>query len=217
MADKEKDKKDNKEESKKKINFDLKKHLLIPFGGFLGMVIIVAIALSFLGKYWSLGPLAPELTLEEQIAEAEELENLDVEEESEESSDECEDLAKEKPEITPKDSKYYSERTKTIEDITVNIRDTNGRRFIVASFAIQAINKATIEELDEIDHWIHEKIISDLRTKTLDDVLDLDFQKNQSLFIQTIIEDFMEMTVTSTDDPCLGIIDSVIFTKLMIQ
>ena len=217
MADKEKDKKDDKEESKKKFNFDLKKHLLFPLGYMVGVVVVIAIALSGLGRFMNMGPLAPKLTLEEQIAEAEELENLDVEEESEESSEECEDLSKEKPEITPKASKYYSERTKTIEDITVNIRDTNGRRFIVASFAIQAINKATIEELDEIDHWIHEKIISDLRTKTLDDVLDLDFQKNQSLFIQTIIEDFMEMTVTSADDPCLGIIDSVIFTKLMIQ
>ena len=101
--------------------------------------------------------------------------------------------------------------------MTVNIKDTNGRRYIVASVAIQVLNKSTIEQLNEIDHWIHEKIISDLRAKTLDDVLDMEFQKKQSKYFKEMIEDFMNLTVTSPEEPCLGIIDSVIFTKLMIQ
>ena len=80
--------------------------------------------------------------------------------------------------MSPQTAKYLSARTKSIEDVTVNIKDTNGRRFIVASVAIQALNKETISQLDEIEHWIHEKILSDLRAKTLDDVLDMEFQKN---------------------------------------
>ena len=72
--------------------------------------------------------------------------------------------------------------------------------------------------MDEIEHWIHEKIISDLEPKPLDDVLDMEFQKNQSIYFKSMIEDFMNLTVLHPEsDPCVGLIDSVVFTKLMIQ
>ena len=213
----EKENKDDNKKSEKKFQFNLKKMVLLPLAGIASVSSTIFLALFIAGRFVGVGPLAPNLTLEEQIAEAEALENLDVENDEDVELEECADLNKSKTDISPKDEKYFSERTKTIDDVTVNIKDTNGRRYIVASVAIQVLNKSTIEQLNEIDHWIHEKIISDLRAKTLDDVLDMEFQKKQSKYFKEMIEDFMNLTVTNPDDPCLGIIDSVIFTKLMIQ
>ena len=214
----EKEKKDDSQKSEKKFQFNLKKHLLLPLAGVVLFSFVMLSALFIAGRFVGLGPFAPPLSLEEQIAEAEALEELGDTANTEEDMEECADLNKAKPEISPSNSKYLSERTKIINDVTVNIKDTNGRRFIVASIAIQVLNKETIKELDEIDHWIHEKIISDLRAKTLDDVLDMEFQKNQSIYFKSMIEDFMNLTVLHPEsDPCVGLIDSVVFTKLMIQ
>ena len=212
----EKENKDDNKKSEKKFQFNLKKMVLIPLAGIISISITIFLALFIAGKFVGVGPFAPPLSLEEQIAEAEALENLDIEEEAEEP-EECDQLNRTKAEMSPQAAQYLSARTKSIEDVTVNIKDTNGRRFIVASVAIQALNAETISELDEIEHWIHEKIISDLRAKTLDDVLDMEFQNKQSKYFKEMIEDFMNLTVTDPEQPCLGIIDSVIFTKLMIQ
>ena len=212
----EKENKDDNKKSEKKFQFNLKKMVLIPLAGIISISITIFLALFIAGRFVGVGPFAPPLSLEEQIAEAEALENLDIEEEAEEP-EECDQLNRTKAEMSPQAAQYLSARTKSIEDVTVNIKDTNGRRFIVASVAIQALNKETISQLDEIEHWIHEKIISDLRAKTLDDVLDMEFQNNQSKYFKEMIEDFMNLTVTDPEQPCLGIIDSVIFTKLMIQ
>ena len=212
----EKENKDDNKKSEKKFQFNLKKMVLIPLAGIISISITIFLALFIAGKFVGVGPFAPTLSLEEQIAEAEALENLDIEEEAEEP-EECDQLNRTKAEMSPQAAQYLSARTKSIEDVTVNIKDTNGRRFIVASVAIQALNKETISQLDEIEHWIHEKIISDLRAKTLDDVLDMEFQNKQSKYFKEMIEDFMNLTVTDPEQPCLGIIDSVIFTKLMIQ
>ena len=212
----EKENKDDNKKSEKKFQFNLKKMVLIPLAGIISISITIFLALFIAGRFVGVGPFAPPLSLEEQIAEAEALENLDIEEEAEEL-EECDQLTRTKAEMSPQAAQYLSARTKSIEDVTVNIKDTNGRRFIVASVAIQALNKETISQLDEIEHWIHEKIISDLRAKTLDDVLDMEFQNKQSKYFKEMIEDFMNLTVTDPEQPCLGIIDSVIFTKLMIQ
>ena len=212
----EKENKDVNKKSEKKFQFNLKKMVLIPLAGIISISTTIFLALFIAGRFVGVGPFAPPLSLEEQIAEAEALENLDFEEEVEEP-EECDQLIRTKAEMSPQTAQYLSARTKSIEDVTVNIKDTNGRRFIVASVAIQALNAETISELDEIEHWIHEKIISDLRAKTLDDVLDMEFQNKQSKYFKEMIEDFMNLTVTDPEQPCLGIIDSVIFTKLMIQ
>ena len=212
----EKENKDDNKKSEKKFQFNLKKMVLIPLAGIISISITIFLALFIAGRFVGVGPLAPQLSLEDQIAEAEALENLDIDEEAEEP-EECDQLNRTKAEMSPQNAQYLSARTKSINDVTVNIKDTNGRRFIVASVAIQALNKETISQLDEIEHWIHEKIISDLRAKTLDDVLDMEFQNNQSKYFKEMIEDFMNLTVTDPKQPCLGIIDSVIFTKLMIQ
>ena len=212
----EKENKDDNKKSEKKFQFNLKKMVLIPLAGIISISITIFLALFIAGRFVGVGPFAPPLSLEEQIAEAEALENLNIEEEAEEL-EECDQLTRTKAEMSPQAAQYLSARTKSIEDVTVNIKDTNGRRFIVASVAIQALNKETISQLDEIEHWIHEKIISDLRAKTLDDVLDMEFQNKQSKYFKEMIEDFMNLTVTDPEQPCLGIIDSVIFTKLMIQ
>ena len=212
----EKENKDDNKKSEKKFQFNLKKMVLIPLAGIISISITIFLALFIAGKFVGVGPFAPTLSLEEQIAEAEALENLDIEEEAKEA-EECDQLNRTKADMSPQTAQYLSARTKSIEDVTVNIKDTNGRRFIVASVAIQALNAETISQLDEIEHWIHEKIISDLRTKTLDDVLDMEFQNKQSKYFKEMIEDFMNLTVTDPEQPCLGIIDSVIFTKLMIQ
>ena len=212
----EKENKDVNKKSEKKFQFNLKKMVLIPLAGIISISTTIFLALFIAGRFVGVGPFAPPLSLEEQIAEAEALENLDFEEEVEEP-EECDQLIRTKAEMSPQTAQYLSARTKSIEDVTVNIKDTNGRRFIVASVAIQALNKETISQLDEIEHWIHEKIISDLRAKTLDDVLDMEFQTKQSKYFKEMIEDFMNLTVTDPEQPCLGIIDSVIFTKLMIQ
>ena len=215
MADKEK--KDDSQNSEKKFQFNLKK-MIFPLVGLVTTIITILSTVFIAGRFVGIGPFAPPLSLEEQIAEAEALEEIGDDANTEEDMEECADLNKAKPEISPSNSKYLSERTKIINDVTVNIKDTNGRRFIVASIAIQVLNKETIKELDEIDHWIHEKIISDLRAKTLDDVLDMEFQKNQSIYFKSMIEDFMNLTVLHPEsDPCVGLIDSVVFTKLMIQ
>ena len=212
----EKENKDDNKKSEKKFQFNLKKMVLIPFAGIISISTTIFLALFIAGRFVGVGPFAPTLSLEEQIAEAEALENLDIEEEAVEP-EECDQLNRTKADMSPQTAQYLSARTKSIEDVTVNIKDTNGRRFIVASVAIQALNAETISQLDEIEHWIHEKIISDLRAKTLDDVLDMEFQNKQSKYFKEMIEDFMNLTVTDPEQPCLGIIDSVIFTKLMIQ
>ena len=213
----EKEKKDDNKKSEKKFKFNLKK-MIFPLVGLVTTIVTILATVFIAGRFVGLGPFAPPLSLEEQIAEAEALEELGDTANTEEDMEECADLNKAKPEISPSNSKYLSERTKIINDVTVNIKDTNGRRYIVASIAIQVLNKGTIKELDEIDHWIHEKIISDLRAKTLDDVLDMEFQKNQSIYFKSMIEDFMNLTVLHPEsDPCVGLIDSVVFTKLMIQ
>ena len=215
MADKEK--KDDSQNSEKKFQFNLKKHLLLPLAGVVLFSFVMLSALFIAGRFVGIGPFAPPLSLEEQIAEAEALEEIGDDANTEEDMEECDQLNKTKKDMSPQTAKYLSARTKSIDDVTVNIKDTNGRRFIVASVAIQALNKETITQLDEIEHWIHEKIISDLRAKTLDDVLDMEFQNKQSKYFKEMIEDFMNLTVTDPEQPCLGIIDSVIFTKLMIQ
>ena len=212
----EKENKDDKKKSEKKFQFNLKKMVLFPLGGFAAFAATIFTALYIGGRFVGVGPFTPPLSLEEQIAEAQALENFDSDVEVKEP-EECDQLNKTKEEMSPQNAKYLSARTKSIDDVTVNIKDTNGRRYIVASIAIQALNKETISQLDEIEHWIHEKIISDLRNKTLDNVLDMEFQKKQSDYFKKMIEDFMNLTVTDPDQPCLGIIDSVIFTKLMIQ
>ena len=212
----EKEKKDDSKKSEKKFQGYGVSACATCDAGIISISITIFLALFIAGKFVGVGPFAPPLSLEQQIAEAEALENLDIEEEAEEL-EECDQLNRTKAQMSPQAAQYLSARTKSIEDVTVNIKDTNGRRFIVASVAIQALNKETISQLDEIEHWIHEKIISDLRAKTLDDVLDMEFQNKQSKYFKEMIEDFMNLTVTNPEDPCLGIIDSVIFTKLMIQ
>ena len=212
----EKEKKDDSQKSEKKFQFNLKK-MILPLVGLLTTIVTILATVFIAGRFVGIGPFAPPLSLEEQIAEAEALEEIGDDANTEEDMEECDQLNKTKKDMSPQTAKYLSARTKSIDDVTVNIKDTNGRRFIVASVAIQALNKETITQLDEIEHWIHEKIISDLRAKTLDDVLDMEFQNNQSKYFKEMIEDFMNLTVTDPEQPCLGIIDSVIFTKLMIQ
>ena len=212
----EKEKKDDSQKSEKKFQFNLKK-MIFPLVGLLTTIITILATVFIAGRFVGIGPFAPPLSLEEQIAEAEALEEIGDGANTEEDIEECDQLNKTKKDMSPQTAKYLSARTKSIDDVTVNIKDTNGRRFIVASVAIQALNKETITQLDEIEHWIHEKIISDLRAKTLDDVLDMEFQNKQSKYFKEMIEDFMNLTVTDPEQPCLGIIDSVIFTKLMIQ
>ena len=212
----EKEKKDDSQKSEKKFQFNLKK-MILPLVGLLTTIVTILATVFIAGRFVGIGPFAPPLSLEEQIAEAEALEEIGDDANTEEDMEECDQLNKTKKDMSPQTAKYLSARTKSIDDVTVNIKDTNGRRFIVASVAIQALNKETISQLDEIEHWIHEKIINDLRAKTLDDVLDMEFQKNQSKYFKEMIEDFMSLTVTDPEQPCLGIIDSVIFTKLMIQ
>ena len=213
----EKEKKDDSQKSEKKFQFNLKK-MIFPLVGLVTTIATILGTVFIAGRFVGIGPFAPPLSLEQQIAEAEALEEIGNDANTQEDMEECADLNKPRSEISPSNSKYLSERTKSINDVTVNIKDTNGRRFIVASIAIQVLNKETIKELDEIDHWIHEKIISDLRAKTLDDVLDMEFQKNQSIYFKSMIEDFMNLTVLHPEsDPCVGLIDSVVFTKLMIQ
>jgi len=212
----EKEKKDDSQKSEKKFQFNLKK-LIFPLVGLVTTIVTILATVFIAGRFVGIGPFAPPLSLEEQIAEAEALEEIGDGANTEEDMEECDQLNKTKKDMSPQTAKYLSARTKSIDDVTVNIKDTNGRRFIVASVAIQALNKETITQLDEIEHWIHEKIISDLRAKTLDDVLDMEFQNKQSKYFKEMIEDFMNLTVTDPEQPCLGIIDSVIFTKLMIQ
>lgn len=212
----EKEKKDDSQKSEKRFQFNLKK-MIFPLVGLVTTIVTILATVFIAGRFVGIGPFAPPLSLEEQIAEAEALEEIGDGANTEEDMEECDQLNKTKKDMSPQTAKYLSARTKSIDDVTVNIKDTNGRRFIVASVAIQALNKETITQLDEIEHWIHEKIISDLRAKTLDDVLDMEFQTKQSKYFKEMIEDFMNLTVTDPEQPCLGIIDSVIFTKLMIQ
>ena len=157
-----------------------------------------------------MGPFAPKLTLEEQIAEAESIES-----ENNETSTVIEYQKK-----IPSEDRNLSERTLIIEDVSVNIKGTNGRRFIVASLAIESKDKNTVNELMEIEHWIQQMVISDLRDKTLDEVLDMNFQSNRENFYRIFIQDnFLNDVIDSNEDEdeVVGIIDSIRFTKLMIQ
>ena len=84
----EKENKDDNKKSEKKFQFNLKKMVLIPLAGIISISTTIFLALFIAGRFVGVGPFAPPLSLEEQIAEAEALENLDIEEEAEEP-EEC--------------------------------------------------------------------------------------------------------------------------------
>ena len=84
----EKENKDDNKKSEKKFQFNLKKMVLLPLAGYFN-ISTVFLALFIAGRFVGLGPFAPPLSLEEQIAEAEALENLDIEANTEEARRMC--------------------------------------------------------------------------------------------------------------------------------
>ena len=207
MADKEKKDKQKEPDKKSLINF---RFVLILISSLIVIIVVIGIVSLLAGNYLGMGPFAPKLTLEEQIAEAESIES-----ENNETSTVNEYQIK-----IPSKDRNLSERTLIIEDVSVNIKGTNGRRFIVASLAIESKDKNTVNELKEIEHWIQQMVISDLRDKTLDEVLDMNFQSNRENFYRIFIQDnFLNDVIdrNEDEDEVVGIIDSIRFTKLMIQ
>ena len=95
----------------------------------------------------------------------------------------------------------------TIKDIVVNAKDSQGRRFIVAEYALEVSDAAVIEELESRDPQIRNKIITFLRKNTIEQALDTSFQE--------LSKDYLKRSINSTLN--LGKIDSIYYTQLIVQ
>ncbi len=94
-----------------------------------------------------------------------------------------------------------------ITGIVVNAKDSQGRRFIVAEYAVETSEKQVVEELKNRDPQIRNEIITFLRGHTIEQVLANPFQEISKTYLKNAINSRLNS----------GEIDSVYYTQLIIQ
>ncbi|NOZ74612.1 MAG: hypothetical protein GXO90_04450 [FCB group bacterium] len=94
-----------------------------------------------------------------------------------------------------------------LKDITVNPLATNGRRFVVAEYALESRDPNVLLELKNREPQIRDEFIQYLRQHTATQILDLDFQETSK----------QELTAMLNDLLYSGNIDSMYYTKLILQ
>ena len=94
----EKEKKDDSQKSEKRFQFNLKK-MIFPLVGLVTTIVTILATVFIAGRFVGIGPFAPPLSLEEQIAEAEALEEIGDGANTEEDMEECDQLNKTKKDL----------------------------------------------------------------------------------------------------------------------
>jgi flagellar basal body-associated protein FliL len=94
-----------------------------------------------------------------------------------------------------------------IKDLTVNTRESKGRRFVVAEYAIEAKEKSVINEVKSREPQLRDEFIKYLRNRTVDQILDAGFQEDSKSDLMTIVNKRLNS----------GKIDSLYYTKLIVQ
>lgn len=94
-----------------------------------------------------------------------------------------------------------------IKDITVNTYGSEGRRYAVLEIALETHEPKVIEELKGRDPQVRDLLISYLRTRTAEQILDIDFQEVSRKELTELIN----QRLTS------GKVDSLYYTMLVVQ
>lgn len=94
-----------------------------------------------------------------------------------------------------------------IKDVTVNTFGSDGRRFAVLEIALETHEPNVINELKSRDPQIRDLLIKYLRTRTAEQMLDIDFQESSR----------RELTEQINQRLSTGKVDSLYFTMLVVQ
>ncbi len=94
-----------------------------------------------------------------------------------------------------------------LKDLTVNPMATNGRRFVVAEYALESRNPEVIRELKNREPQIRDEFIGYLRQRTATQILDIDFQETSKEDLTDIVNKLLYT----------GSVDSLYYTKLILQ
>lgn len=94
-----------------------------------------------------------------------------------------------------------------LDDITVNLLGSAGRRIMVAEFAIETHNDAVLDELKARDPQLRDRFISYLRRQSAENVLSNSFQSVSKSELTKIVNSFLSS----------GRIDSLYYKQLILQ
>lgn len=94
-----------------------------------------------------------------------------------------------------------------LKDITVNPLATNGRRFVIAEYALESRDPNVLLELQNREPQIRDEFIRYLRQHTATQILDIDFQETSKRELTAMLNDLLYS----------GSIDSMYYTKLILQ
>ena len=94
-----------------------------------------------------------------------------------------------------------------IGDLTVNTLRSNGRRFVVAEYAIESKNKKIMKEVKTREPQLRDEIIKYLRNYTADQILSRSFQEDSKIELMDIVNSKLRN----------GKIDSLYYIKLIVQ
>ncbi len=94
-----------------------------------------------------------------------------------------------------------------LKDLTVNPLATNGRRFVVAEYALESHDPNVIQELQSREPQIRDEFIRYLRQHTASQILDLEFQETSKKELTQMVNKLLRT----------GNIDSMYYTKLILQ
>jgi len=94
-----------------------------------------------------------------------------------------------------------------ISDLTVNTLESNGRRFVVAEYAIESNNKKIMKEVRTREPQLRDEFIKYLRNYTANQILSLSFQEKSKIELMKIVNAKLKS----------GKIDSLYYTKLIVQ
>lgn len=92
-------------------------------------------------------------------------------------------------------------------EFTVNIADTNGRRFLVTQFSVEVENKQVLEELNKKLPIFQDKVIMVLSSQTIED---LNSSDGKSQIKQLLIDSINEILSK-------GKIENIFFNKFVYQ
>ena len=94
-----------------------------------------------------------------------------------------------------------------LSDFTVNLANSNGRRFLVAEFAIEASDEEVINEIQLREPQIRNEFITYLRSQSATEAMAMEFQETSKRDLIEIINSRL----------AAGKIDSLYYTRLILQ
>lgn len=94
-----------------------------------------------------------------------------------------------------------------MDNFTVNTLGSNGRRYVIAEFAVEVSQSDLLTELETKEPVIRDEFIAYFRGQTIVDVLDNNFQQNSRNKLMSILNKNLYT----------GQIDSLYYLKLLLQ